>query len=81
MSRPEFEDLPFYERPDLTPYLTKNTAAKNGHSAFDNLISILETGQIQGIRTFVKGPDRAACFMNVPLFPQIHPKRREHRFR
>jgi hypothetical protein len=33
MRFPEFEDLPFYERPDLTPYLvhlTKNTKQEDG---------------------------------------------------
>jgi hypothetical protein len=71
MSRPEFEDLPFYERPDLTPYLihlTKNTLDENGCSAFDNLVSILESGEIRGTRTFIKGADRAACFMDVPFY-------------
>jgi hypothetical protein len=71
MSLPEFEDLPFYERPDLTPYLihlTKNFSEENGHSAFDNLVSILETGEIRGTRKFIKGSDRAACFMDVPFY-------------
>jgi hypothetical protein len=71
MSRPEFEDLPFYERPDLTPYLihlTKNSVDEDGRSAFDNLVSILETGEIWGTRAFVKGLDRAACFMDVPFY-------------
>ena len=41
---PDFEDLPFYERPDPTPYiihLTKNTKADDNHTAFNNLVSIL----------------------------------------
>lgn len=71
--RPDFEDLPFFERPDLTPYfihLTKNTQAEDDFSAFENLVSILQRGEIWGStkkRGFVKGPHRAACFMDVPF--------------
>jgi hypothetical protein len=70
---PEFEDLPFYERPDLTPYLvhlTKNTKPEDGFSAFENLVSILMEGRIRGSKSskgFIKGPNRAACFMDVPF--------------
>jgi hypothetical protein len=73
MSRPEFEDLPFFERPDLTPYLihlTKNTKASDEFSAFDNLVSILQRGEIWGSdkkKGFVKGPNDASCFMDVPF--------------
>ena len=69
----EYEDLPFDVRPDLSPYithLTKNTRAENGYSAFDNLISILQTGDIWGSsnrKGFIKGPNRAVCFMDIPL--------------
>ena len=38
MALPEFEDLPFYDRPDLTPYLvhlTKNSKKEDGFSAFE----------------------------------------------
>ena len=72
--RPEFEDLPFFERPDLTPFLihlTKNTKADDEYSAFDNLVSILQHGEIWGSDTkkgFVKGPHSAACFMDVPFY-------------
>ena len=49
MAYPEFEEyLPFFERPDLTPYLihlTKNTKADDDFSAFQNLISILQAGK------------------------------------
>lgn len=71
--RPDFEDLPFFERPDLTPYLihlTKNTSEYDEYSAFDNLVSILREGEIWGSdlkKGFVKGPHRAACFMDVPF--------------
>jgi hypothetical protein len=71
MSHPGFEDLPFFERPDLTPYLihlTKNTEAEDGYSAFDNLVSILKTGKVWGSKEFIKGPNRAACFMDVPFY-------------
>ena len=49
MPLPDFEELPFFERLDLTPYLihlTKNTKAKDDCSAFDNLVNILRTGRI-----------------------------------
>jgi hypothetical protein len=51
MAHPDFEDLPFFERPDLTPYLihlTKNTKADDDYSAFENLVSILQNGEIWG---------------------------------
>ncbi len=67
---PEFEDLPFFERPDLTPYLIHLTKNTNGKDAFDNLINILRTGKIHGSSTasgYIKGPNRAACFMDVPF--------------
>jgi hypothetical protein len=73
MAYPEFEDLPFFERPDLTPYLihlTKNTKADDDFSAFQNLISILQAGKIWGSdkkKGFVKGPHSAACFMDIPF--------------
>jgi len=73
MALPEFEDLPFYERPDLTPYLvhlTKNTRKEDGFSAFENLVNILEEGKIRGSKSskgFIKGPRRASCFMDVPF--------------
>jgi hypothetical protein len=70
---PTFNELPFNARPDLTPYLlhlTKNTTADDQCSAFDNLVNILQTGKIWGSDTkkgFIKGPSRAACFMDVPF--------------
>jgi len=71
MPYPEFEDLPFSERPDLTPYLihlTKNTKAEDDNSAFENLVSILKTGKIRGTKTLIKGQNRATCFMDVPFY-------------
>ena len=69
---PKFSELPFNSRPDLTPYLlhmTKNTNTEDEHSAFDNLVSILKTGRIWGTgrKGYVKGPNKAACFMDVPF--------------
>jgi hypothetical protein len=69
----EYEDLPFDVRPDLSPYithLTKNTRVEDDYSAFDNLISILQKGEIRGSSTkkgFIKGPNKAVCFMDIPL--------------
>ncbi|HXC37849.1 MAG TPA: hypothetical protein VN667_02805 [Burkholderiales bacterium] len=69
----ESNDLPFFERPDLSPYLvhlTKNTNKEDEYSAFDNLVSILKLGEVWGSNTkkgFVKGPNKAACFMDIPL--------------
>ncbi|MFG1477548.1 hypothetical protein V5F53_02655 [Xanthobacter sp. V4C-4] len=73
---PDFDDLPFYSRPDLTPFLihlTKNTEKLNERSAFDNLVNILKTGKICGSsseRGFIKGQRKAVCFMDVP-FPSL----------
>lgn len=69
---PKFDDLPFNSRPDLTPYLlhlTKNTNSKDEHSAFENLISILCSGEIWGggKKGFIKGKRKAVCFMDVPF--------------
>jgi hypothetical protein len=71
---PEFEDLPFFERPDLSPFLvhlTKNTRAEDEYSAYNNLVSILMNGEIWGSDTeegFIKGDKRATCFMDVPFY-------------
>jgi|SRR5581483_6462989 len=68
-----FDELPFNARPDLTPYLihlTKNTQTEDEYSALENLRNILTTGEIWGSDTkkgFVKGPNKAACFMDVPF--------------
>jgi hypothetical protein len=73
MPFPTFDDLPFDARPDLTPYLlhlTKNTEAEDECSAYDNLVNILKTGEVWGSSSrngFVKGPNKAACFMDVPF--------------
>jgi hypothetical protein len=73
MTRPDFYELPFDSRPDLTPYLihlTKNTTKKNGRSAYDNLVRILKSGEISGSDTrvgFIKGKRPATCFMDVPF--------------
>lgn len=72
MARPLFDELPFWERPDLSPYLihlTKNTDDDNGSRAFDNLVSILQDGKIFGSSnaSFIKGPNKATCFMDIPF--------------
>jgi hypothetical protein len=73
MTLPQFDDLPFNARPDLSPYLihlTKNTRSKDQLSALDNLKNILASGEIWGSgsrRGFIKGPHKATCFMDVPL--------------
>jgi hypothetical protein len=65
----EFYDLPFQERPDLTPYLIHLTRRSESHSGFDNLVSILQSGLIKasGPQGSIKGPHPAACFMGVPF--------------
>jgi hypothetical protein len=66
-------DLPFFERPDLSPYLvhlTRSSNEQNGSSAFENLVSILSDGKIEGSTTkkgFIKGNNPATCFMDIPL--------------
>lgn len=70
MARSESNDLPFFERPDLSPYLvhlTKNSTKADDYSAFDNLVSILKSGEVWGSKGYVKGPNKAACFMVIPL--------------
>lgn len=73
MSLPQFDDLPFNARPDLSPYLvhlTKNSVPDDDLSAFDNLVNILRTGVVNGSTTssgFIKGPHAATCFMDVPF--------------
>ena len=67
-----YNDLPFWDRPDLTPYLihfTKNTKRDDDYSAFKNLVSILKTGVIWGSENtgFVKGGNAATCFMDIPF--------------
>jgi len=62
--------LPFLERPDLSPFIVHLTKASATGSAFDNLLSILEDGEIHGsskTKGFIKGPNKATCFMDIPL--------------
>ena len=74
----EDHDFPFYDRPDLTPFLvhlTKSSEDENGRSAYENLVNILQTGKIVGSSTkkgFIKGPNRAACFMDIPFVALKH---------
>lgn len=60
-------DLPFNERPDLTPCLIHLTKRTNNTSALEKLESILEEGVIEGTDHYVLGPRLAACFMDVPF--------------
>jgi hypothetical protein len=70
---PSFDELPFNARPDLTPYLihlTKHTKPQDGYSAYENLVNILNQGEIWGSKpskSFIKGPNSAACFMDIPF--------------
>lgn len=65
--------LPYYERPDLTPYLvhlTKNTHAEDDFSGYDNLVNMLFRGVKWGSnkrKGYVKGQHPAAYFMGVPF--------------
>lgn len=78
MTLPQFDELPFNSRPDLTPYiihLTKSTAAEDEFSAYKNLVSILMSGEIWGSNSskgFIKGPNKATCFMDVPFSALKH---------
>ena len=68
----EFEDLPFDVRPDLSQFLihlTKNTKREDEYSAFENLVSMLKSGEIWGSdkKGFIKGSNKATCFMDVPI--------------
>jgi len=76
MRNREDHDFPFYDRPDLTPFLvhfTKSTKRQDGYTAFDNLVSILQNGEIWGSdssKGFIKGPNKASCFVDIP-FPSL----------
>ena len=51
---PKFDELPFTDRPDLSPFLlhfTKNSEAEDDYTAFENLCHILESGEIWGSDT------------------------------
>lgn len=69
----DYKELPFRDRPDLTPYLihlTKNTKKDDEYSAYDNLINILQMGEIWGSdrkKGFIKGNNDATCFMDIPF--------------
>lgn len=73
MSQTDFEKLPFYSRPDLTPYLIHLTRAsiKEGKkiSSFEVLISILQSGELYGSgkEGYIKGSQKATCFMDIPF--------------
>jgi hypothetical protein len=70
MDRADSNDLPFFERPDLSPFLvhlTRRTA--DGNSAMENLIRILKDGYLKGSDAsgYIKGGHTASCFMDIPL--------------
>lgn len=72
MAGKKLKELPYYERPDLTPYLIHLTKASGKTTALENLISILKDGVIEGTDGFIKNATRgsgvkAACFMDVPF--------------
>lgn len=69
---PEFVELPYYKRPDLSPYLIHLTkrSKKSGKSAKENLLNILREGVIHPSSSqwgFIKGNQSATCFMDVPI--------------
>lgn len=69
-NNPDAHDLPFFERPDLTPFLVHLTKKSSRATGFENLVSILRTGAIHGSRSWpgrIAGPHPASCFMDVPL--------------
>lgn len=73
MALPDFDELPFNSRPDLTPYLlhlTKNTRREDEFSGYDNLVNILKKGEVWGSKPsqgFIKGKQPATCFMDIPF--------------
>jgi hypothetical protein len=61
-----------YRRPDITHaliHLTGDRSAKRGLTAEQALHSILQEGIIRGSGNdgYIKGPNRAACFTEMPL--------------
>ena len=71
MAGKKLRELPYYERPDLTPYLIHLTKRQaKGDKALDSLVSIIQDGVINGTDSYVKHADsetRVACFMDVPF--------------
>lgn len=69
----KYRELPFRDRPDLTPYLihlTKNTMESDDCSAYDNLVYILKSGKVRGSDNsgYIRGKgNTAACFMDIPF--------------
>lgn len=59
----------YSERPDLSPFLVHLTRRSERRSAYQNLLNILKTGRILGSdhSGFIRGPNKAACFMDIPL--------------
>ena len=61
-----YKKLPFWDRPDLSPYLIHLTKRKGENSAFDNLIKILKSGWILGSTTesgFIRGTEVISPFL------------------
>lgn len=71
MTGKKLKELPYYERPDLTPYLIHLTKRRTKEDkALDNLIHIIHDGVINGTTSYVKHSDsktKVACFMDVPF--------------
>lgn len=61
-------DLHFNNRPDISPYLYHFTRSTDEDSAFINLITLLQSGVINGSNQwgFVRGNNLAACFIDIP---------------
>lgn len=69
---PDFVELPYYKRSDLSPYLIHLTKRNKttGATAKENLLSILREGTIHPSTSdwgFIKGNQAATCFMDVPI--------------
>ncbi|MCK8816768.1 hypothetical protein MWH28_05205 [Natroniella sulfidigena] len=57
-------------RTDISAYLTHLTKGKNGNSAVEILVKILEGEKIIGSldEGYIAGPNRACCFQEAPIY-------------
>ena len=49
------------------PVLTHFTRASRGHSAIDNLVSIMTDCIVRGARRMIRGDHRAVCMFDIPI--------------
>ena len=71
----DFSDLPFNERPDLSPYLIHLT------KDFESLKLILKKSKVKSNNAYIKGNYNVVCFMDIPFYSLKYVIKKENKDR